>query len=181
MKLINEFEYDRALLHEIARQKIYDISFWLSKNSSTSTCFVLGKGKQSRYTYTSLKQKEGVIVINYDSPLPFFFKALGSLTSSYFGLVKINDPSLLPEITEELGSQAMVRIYIFNVNYEAELVDVATTDLFDFDALDRTVRQDNSFLIYEVDEDRLESDTNVNEYILFGEKCPNELRNIILV
>ncbi len=130
-------------------------------------CYVRGMGHQPRSVYSQLERLPGTLVVNFESPLPRGLRFI----PSHRGLVKIEDPSRLPTVFNDLTAQSMAMIYIFDASLEAGFIDaVRHARLQGDDSFG--VKQDPSYLIYLVDEDRDDSPTGTVDFLSYDESGP---------
>ena len=125
-------------------------------------CYVLGTGKQPRSTYSELKAQNGVHVVEYRSLLPPGLRWL----PSYRGLVRIDDPSKLFVIFDQVVSQSEAVVYIFDASLETSFLEAVKCGKEPRD-YSFGVKKDPGYLIYLVDEDRDDSPTGAVEFLSF--------------
>jgi hypothetical protein len=125
-------------------------------------CYVLGTGKQPRSTYSKLKAQDGVQVVDCGSLLPPGLRWL----PSYRGLVRIDDPSKLRVVFDQIVSQSDAVVYIFDASLEASFIEAVKSRKEPRD-YSFGVKQDPGYLIYLVDEDRDDSPTGAVEFLSF--------------
>lgn len=137
-------------------------------------CYVIGMGAQPKSKYLSLKCLRGVEVKFFRSLLPIYVRWLSPVVGSYEGVVKINDPLLLPSIFCELMDRSMAGVYIFGTSYEdAFLKCVCQSTMprqYDFG-----VKHDPAYSFCIVDADNSESPSGMIEVISYGIDTPDDL------
>ena len=130
-------------------------------------CYVLGRGKLPRSTYSHMQGVSGIHVVIAESPLARRLRWL----PSYRGLIRIDDPSRLPAVFDELTDQSMAATYIFDISLEAAFVD-AVRHVDTHRDCSFGVKQDPGYLIYLVDADRDDSPTGMVEFLSYGGSAP---------
>jgi len=130
-------------------------------------CYVRGMGHQPRSVYSQMERLPGIRVVNYESLLPPGLRFI----PSHRGLVRIDDPSKLSAVFNELTAQSMATIYVFDASLEASFVDaVRHADAQRGQSFG--VKQDPGYLIYYVDEDRDDSPTWMVDFLSYDESGP---------
>jgi hypothetical protein len=151
----------------------HDVELIVAKLADSSysglgkACYVLGTGAQPRSIYSHMEGLSGIHVVAYESPLPRGLRWL----PSYRGLVRVDDPSRLCVVFDELTGQSTAVIYIFDVSLEAAFVDAARHKGAHRDC-SFGVKQDPGYLIYLVDADRDDSPTGMVEFLSYGWSGP---------
>jgi len=130
-------------------------------------CYVLGSGGLPRSTYSHLEGLSGIHVVIAESPLPRGLRWL----PSYRGLVRIDDPSRLLAVFDELTNQSRASIYIFDISLEAAFVG-AVRNMDTHRDCSFGAKQDLGYLIYLVDADRDDSPTGMVEFLSYGGAGP---------
>jgi hypothetical protein len=138
-----------------------------SYSSLGKVCYVLGSGGLPRSTYSHMEGLSGIHVVIAESVLPPGLRWI----PSYRGLVRIDDPSRLCAVFDELSAQSKAVIYIFDVSLEAAFVDAVRHRDAHRDC-SFGVKQDPGYLIYLVDEDRDDSPTGMVEFLSYDGSGP---------
>jgi hypothetical protein len=130
-------------------------------------CYISGSGGQPRSVYRDMKRQPGVHVVSYGSLFPPLWFLPG-----YRGLVRIDDPSKLFVIFDQVVSQSMAVVYIFDASLETSFLE-AVKRLYK-DPRDHSfgVKKDPGYLIYLVDEDRYDSPTGAVEFLSYNRSGP---------
>lgn len=130
-------------------------------------CYVFGMGAQSRSAYADLEVRAGISVVHYESILPRLLR----FVPGYRGLVKIEEPSMLRVVFENLMESSTAGAYVFDAAHEARFVDAVR----DVDkSRDRSfgIESDPGYLIYLVDADRDDSPTGMVDFLSYGQDGP---------
>ena len=124
--------------------------------------YILGSGGQPKSTYSELKRQNGVHVVDYRSLLPPGLRWL----PGYRGLVRIDDPSKLFVVFDQVVSQSTAIVYIFDHSLETSFLEAVKHGKEPRD-YSFGVKKDPGYLIYLVDEDRDDSPTGAVEFLSF--------------
>lgn len=137
-------------------------------------CYVFGMGAQPKKKYDSLRHVPGVEVMFARSVLPRFARFLSPVVASYEGLIKIHDPSRLPDTFLGLMERSMVGVYCITSQLEQGFI-AAVQEQSRFRRYDFGVKADPAYSLYIVDADNNESETGMVEVISYGVTTPQEL------
>lgn len=166
-------QYDAQVTIESLEYRLRIISDALQR-SEGYCCYVMGMGAKEKRTYTKMECIDGAQVVWVGSVLPKLLSFLGRFVSSYAGLVKIVDRSLIEHVFMTLVDHSMAGVYIFPDQFEPEfLKNVQRTVpplVFDFG-----VKSCKDYFMYVVDADNLESSTGAYEIVSYGVEAIPEL------
>jgi hypothetical protein len=130
-------------------------------------CYISGSGGQPRCVYRDMKREPGVRVVSYRSVFPPLW-----FLPSYGGLVRIDDPSKLYVVFDQVVSQSMAVVYIFDASLEASFLEAAVKRENEHGDCSFVVKRDPGYLIYLVDEDRDDSPTGAVEFLSYDRSGP---------
>jgi hypothetical protein len=165
-----ESEFDRAVSETEVRRIVGSLADCLRARKEKAS-FVYGMGGQPRSTYNELSRARGVETIFSRSVLPPGFRVFSRLVASHEGLLRINDPDVLPTVFLKVMSMSMAGIYLFDRTIEQRFVEAVKAGdpekNYDFG-----IKDDPGYVIYIVDADNGESPTGIFEIVSYGAAAP---------
>jgi len=159
-------EYYNPVSDEVLKSRLRHIADILTSNPGNH-CYVVGMGAQSKSTYQALDDVDGIHVVWSGSMLPRFARVLGLVIASHAGVLKIEDPRVLPKVMLRLAQRSMAGVYVFSHASELRFVERVTAEpvvqgiVFD-------IKSDPDYFFYVVDADNFESETGMVEIVSYG-------------
>ncbi|MBL8263319.1 MAG: hypothetical protein JNM58_12920 [Xanthomonadaceae bacterium] len=149
----------------------------LPLQSKGLSCYVLGDGGMPAGTYDRLSAMVGVTVVKQGSLIPWYCFFLRGIVASEWGIVRVDDVSVLPDVFGTLIEQSMAIVFVMpSDQVEPFVARAAKRD--GNDGFDHGVRKIESHLVYLVDADNHESKTGVVEYVSCGIACGDDFVGI---
>ncbi len=150
----------------------YILSLFADINLPPSFCiYIYGTGKQTKQMYEGFETYQNVEVVWYDFILGGVLKILRFFVAGYAGLLKINDPKIIPKIFNRVAESSMAGIYLINENIENEFIQAVKDkkgNLFEINEV--IVSNTNDYAIYIIDNDSLEFETGICEIVKIGDE-----------
>lgn len=167
-------EYDGELSEDGLASVLHRFSMAESLRSGLKRCYIYGMGAHPRSTYARLMGRDGISVVWTASVLPGPARILSRVVASHAGLVRVDDPALIPETFSTLVHASMAGLYLFHPSLEDSFVSRATAAPGPT-SYDLGVKEDSGYLIYVVDADSAESGTGMYEIVSHGIGAPPDL------
>lgn len=173
IKKISEIEAHRAFRIFKAIGETF-----LTKNDPGKSIFCVGVTHKKIHEIMSLSTSFPVEVIwakNVRPALRFLMKILPIPTPNKF-IIRINDPTCLSELVEELSLFLLIGVFIFDTKLTSDFIVTAQSSYSpDCSPLEQLLESDKSSLIYIVDFDNDESETGILECWIYDSSLYNEL------
>ncbi|MFZ6778728.1 hypothetical protein ACO0LD_18040 [Undibacterium sp. Ji83W] len=147
-------------------------------NNGAVVCYVYGMGKQTKSTYQSLQNLDGVHVEFFRSVLPRKLQFLNWFVASYEGLIRIEDLSRLPNVFLTLMKLSMVGVYFMDKELACEFVQ-SVEEKREGALIDFGIKDDPAYSIYIVDADNVESVTGMIEIVSYGRDVSTGLLPVV--
>lgn len=158
------FDGVKCVLDKLAKSPVY---------GKDKICYVYGMGAHPRATYVALQKKPGIHVTFFRSVLPKSLSLLSYFVASYEGLIRIDQPSSLPETFLTLMERSMVALYFMSPELETEFVRAASEQGHKF--IDFGVKADPGYVLYIVDADNAAYSTGMVEIVSYGRETSPDL------
>lgn len=159
-------EYHNEINDELLNHKLDAISKAVTDDEKYAS-YLVGMGGIPKSTYIMIEKKLKANVIWKCSLLTGCFRILNFAVASYAGLIKISDPTKIPELFSVLIEQSMAGLYIFPKSYEAEFIKLVKKNPLP-DYSDFGIKQFKDYFFYMVDADNVESATGIYEIVSYG-------------